>query len=269
MGLGDNLMATGFAKGAAARGKRIAFGHGKNIIWDQHSEEIFRNNPNIARPGSEGDKDLEWVPFYKGNRIYNRYDHVRDRWIWNYDFRPIPGELFFDPKELAFAKNFGKGFVLIEPNVPSYKGCAKNKTWSESRYINVVQLLKAKGYDVRQFSYINRPLPGVSAIQTPSFRHALAVLSQAALYIGPEGGLHHGAAAVGIPAVVIFGGFIPPQVTGYEDHINLTGKADIFCGSMRPCPHCEAAMKRIKSKHVYDAAKEMLECNKQIEQKAS
>jgi hypothetical protein len=261
MGLGDNLMATGFAKGAAKHGKRIAFGNGETILWDQYSEQIFQYNPNIARPGDEGASDLEWIPFYKGNRLYNKHDLAKERWIWNYDFKAVPGEMFFTEKELKFAKGFGNGFVLIEPHVPTYKGCAPNKTWSLNRYRNVVQMLKIKGHDVRQFSHAGDALPGVGAIHAPTFRHALAVLSQAALYIGPEGGLHHGAAAVGVPAVVIFGGFIPPQVTGYRHHINLTGGTDHFCGSLTPCKHCEEAMLAIKSKHVYDAAKVFLECS--------
>jgi hypothetical protein len=32
MGYGDELMATGMARGAAARGKRVAFGDGQRII---------------------------------------------------------------------------------------------------------------------------------------------------------------------------------------------------------------------------------------------
>lgn len=261
MGLGDNILASGIAKGAKDRGKRIAFGDGSSIIWDQHSEQIFRGNPNIAPPGSEGCSDLEWVPFYKGNRIYNRHDYGKDKWIWNYDFKAIPGEIFFHPKELRWAEQFGKGFILIEPHVQNYKGSAPNKSWPFIRYSNVVQLLRQNGHVIKQFSYGQEILSGVEAIQTPSFRHALAVLSQAALYIGPEGGLHHGAAAVGLPAVVIFGGFIPPQVTGYDSHISLTGGANYFCGSLTPCQHCQDALLSIKSKHVNDAAKELFECS--------
>lgn len=260
MGLGDNLMATGFAKGAKACGKRIAFGDGNTILWDQHSEQIFRGNPNIAPPGSEGAKDLEWIPYYKGHRVYNRHDHAKDKWIWNYKFQAVPGEMFFHDKELAFARQFGNDFIVIEPNVQNYKGSAPNKTWPMIRYINVVNLLKQKGFSVKQFSYGSEMIPGTEHIQTPTFRHALAVLSQAALYIGPEGGLHHGAAAVGIPAVVLFGGFIPPSITGYDSHINLTGGAEYFCGSLRPCQHCQDALLAIKSKHVNDAAKELLGC---------
>ena len=63
-------------------------------------------------------------------------------------------------------------------------------------------------------------------IKTKGFRHALAVPQNASLYIGPEGGLHHGVASVGVAAVVLFGDFIPPAVTGYSHHANLTGGGD-------------------------------------------
>lgn len=248
MGLGDNLMATGMARGANARRKRIAFGDGSKIIWDKNSKVIFQNNPNIAPPGSEAAWDLEWIGYHKGSRIYNRQDG--NRWVWNYDFKPQPGEMFFLSAERRFGESFGKGFVIIEPNVPAHKSVAPNKQWPKERYDRVAAELIAQGYHVRQF--IHGPGHRVSEaqqIRTHSFRMALSVLSNAALYIGPEGGLHHGAAAVGIPAVVLFGGFIPPQVTGYDGHVNLTGGAEA-CGNFTPCQHCTEAMARIECEEV-------------------
>lgn len=255
MGLGDNLLATGMARGAKARGKRIAFGDGEKIIWDQHSEFIFRNNPNIALPIHDTtEPDIEWVPFYKGNRLYNSHDRALDRWVWNYDFKPIPGELFFSDHELAFAHTINPGFVLIEPQVQAWKTSAPNKTWPLVRYEKVARRLSQAGYEVRQFTYPGtRPLRCAKPIRAKDFRHAIAALSRAALYIGPEGGLHHGAAAVRIPGVVIFGGFIPPQVTGYDFHTNLTGGATA-CGSLHKCDHCRAAMESIKASEVVDHA---------------
>lgn len=256
MGLGDNLMATGMARGAHARGKRLAFGDGHRIIWDQHSELVFRGNPNIAPPGSEGARDLEWRAFYKGHRIYNKPDGKR--WTWNYDFRPVPGEMFFSADEQAFADKCGRGFVLIEPNVPQFKSCAPNKQWAVDRYQSVASQLLKSGHAVRQFLYPGAVrLNGVTGITTPSFRHALAVLHNADLYVGPEGGLHHGAAAVGIPGVVLFGGFVPPQVTGYATHTNLTGGATA-CGSLKRCRHCLDAMIRISVDEVFGACQKHL-----------
>jgi hypothetical protein len=257
MGQGDQLMATGLARGAKARGKRIAFGDGRNIIWDNNSAAIFRCNPNIARPGSERDSDIEWTRYYKGHRIYNR---LGDRkWIWNLDFHATPGEMFLDDDEKIAGLRHGSGFVLIESNVEAHKSVAPNKDWGRAKYQAVADYLMDRGVRVAQFSYAKGapPLGGVEIIRTLSFRDAIAILANAALYVGPEGGLHHAAAAVGIPGVVLFGGFIPPSVTGYETHTNLTGGA-VACGSLLPCQHCKKAMQAISVEEVCKAALERL-----------
>jgi ADP-heptose:LPS heptosyltransferase len=245
------------ARGAAARGKRIAFGDGNSILWDHHSEQIFRGNPNVAKPGSERDDDLEWLPFYRGNRIYNRQG--AGKWIWNYQFKATPGEIFLTSDETEFADRHGRGFVLIEPNLPEFKSCSPNKRWDGARYVKVAKLLKKSGFDVVQLVHggSRHQLSDARPIKTGSFRQAMAVLKNAALYIGPEGGLHHGAAAVGVPAVVLFGGFIPPAVTGYDGHINLTGGAEA-CGSLKACAHCADAMDKITVPMVCDAANHLL-----------
>lgn len=251
-------MATGMARGAAKRNRRVAFGDGQRIIWDHLSEQIFSGNPNIAPPGSEGNFDLEWIQFYRGNRIYNRQSG--DHWVWNYEFHAIPGEIEFTPDELWFADQFPEKLVLIEPNVPPRKTSSANKQWPVERYVDVAMRLKSDGYRTAQFGHdhLGNTLPGALTIKPPSFRHALAVLARAALYIGPEGGLHHGAAAVGTPAVVIFGGFIPPSVTGYAKHANLTGDVTA-CGSLKRCRHCVEAMVSIRVKHVLAAARDQLD----------
>ena len=255
MGLGDQLMATGLAKGAAARGKRIAFGDGHRIIWDKNSLEIFRKNKNIAIPGSERDNDIEWCNFYRGHRIYNRQEG--GRWVWNYDFKPIPGELFFSPDEANFASKLRPDFILIEPNVPWWKSVAVNKDWGLKKYQAVADELKRKGQRVAQLSFGKQRLQGVEVIYAGDFRTAVAALAKAKFAVLPEGGLHHGAAAVGIPAVVLFGGFIPPSVTGYDFHINLTGGAEA-CGSIHQCQHCRAALDAISVDEVLAACKKLI-----------
>jgi ADP-heptose:LPS heptosyltransferase len=260
MGCGDQLMATGMARGAKARGKRIAFGDGRKLIWDKHSAEMFRGNPNIAGPGSEHHKDVEWVRYYKGLRIYNTQHKPTERWVWNHDFKPIPGELFFDEAETKGATRYGEGgFVLIEPNVEAWKTAAPNKVWPKDRYQAVADELRGRGYRVAQFSYPTATvrLAGVEQFATRSFRDAAAILGRAALFIGPEGGLHHAAAAVGTNAVVLFGGFIPPSVTGYDGHANLTGGAQA-CGRYTPCDHCRQAMAAIAVEDVLAPALERL-----------
>ncbi len=258
MGFGDEILATGMARGAKARGKRIAFGDGEKIIFSPWSEIVFRGNPNIAHPGDERDEDIEWIAHYKGSRLYNSPSH--GRWIWNLDFRPVPGELFFSDEELEFAEKVGSDFVVIEPNVPAHKSVATNKDWGAPRYDAVATRLAIEGRRVVQFIYptARTKLIAAEQVKCPSFRHGLAVLSKAQLYIGPEGGLHHGAAAVNVPAVVLFGGFIPPAVTGYPGHTNLTGGA-IACGRVQRCRHCQDAMNAISVQKVLLSAKRHLE----------
>lgn len=256
-------MATGFARGARGRGKRMAFGDGRKIIWDHNSAAIFgdrgntNENPNVARPGDEGGRNLEWFPFYRGNRIYN--ENGGDRWIWNYTFKAKPGEMFFTEAEKQVSLGHGAGFVLIEPNLPQQKPASVNKQWPVERYREIARRMIRDGMRVAQFYYGSGPrIEGAIHIKTPSFRHALAVLKNASLYIGPEGGLHHGAAAVGVPAVVLFGGFIPPAVTGYDGHANLTGSADEACGMWSKCDHCLKAMGSISVEEVHHAARQRL-----------
>lgn len=257
IGLGDDLMATGMAKGAHARGKRIAFGNNRIIKWGPHSRIIFKGNPNIAPPGSERANDLEWVRYYKGHRIYNHQEG--NRWIWNKEFRAKPGELYFSADELSFAHWAEPGFIVIEPNVPPEKKHAVNKQWPVDRFEAVAREFVAAGYRVMQFGYptAKHRLQNAQYVNTPSFRHAAALLQRARLAILPEGGMHHAAAAVGVRAVVLFGGFIPPSVTGYDMHANLTGGAEA-CGLLERCQHCAEAMAAITADDVVKAADGLL-----------
>ena len=253
LGLGDEIMATSFAKGAKARGKRIAFGDGKQYVESPWQRIIFQGNPNICLPNQIHEPNVEWVPFYKGHRIYNRPGPNR-RWIWNYEFKAQPGEFFFGSDELEFATVFRKGFVLVEPNVPMHKSSAVNKNWGMDRYQAVADLLLRDGHHVVQFAHHGYPaLKGVIVRECPSIRHAAAAMRRAAVIVCPEGGTHHACAAIGKRAVVVVGGFIPAQIIGYDFHVNLTGGAE-SCGSLMPCAHCARALKAISVEEVYAAA---------------
>ncbi len=247
VGYGDDIMASGMAREIRLRGKRAAFGNGHKIIWGPWSEEVFRHNTGIARPGNENADDIEWVDYYKGHRNYNRATAAR--WVWNYDFRPTPGEIFFSGDEEEFSERIGRDFVVIEPNVPWHKSVAVNKDWGLLKYQAVADRLKRAGHDVVQFTHGRNRLNGVRIVATPTIRHALAALRSSRFAVLPEGGLHHGAAAVGTSAVVLFGGFIPPEVTGYAMHVNLTGGAKA-CGSLQKCQHCRDALDKITVEEV-------------------
>jgi hypothetical protein len=84
------------------------------------------------------------------------------------------------------------------------------------------------------------------------------------VYVGHEGGLHHAAAAVRLPAVVIFGGFITPAVTGYAEQVNLTAPGlgvahPLGCGRRVDCPHCADAIAQITPELVAQEVRKVLE----------
>lgn len=264
MGYGDNVMATGMARGAADRGKRVALGDQaeRRIRWDHNSELIFRHNPNLAPAKSQDDPDLEWIKYYKGHRLYNAPDHAQQKWRWRSSWGGAPqGEMYFTDEELRSAENFGSDYVVVEPNVPNWKTVAPNKQWPASRFEEVAEEVRSWGRTVVQLQYGEKhTLRAAWQARTTNYRWAVLVLSRAAYALLPEGGLHHGAAAqvrtVGgslvrdhVPAVVLFGGFIPIRTTGYSFHANL-GSASEGCGSFRPCAHCAKAMEEITADQV-------------------
>jgi ADP-heptose:LPS heptosyltransferase len=258
MGYGDDIIATGLARGMREHGKRAAFGDGKRIIWGPWSNEMFKHNPNVAAPGAECSTDLEWIPHYKGSRIYNKLKN--GKWVWNYTFKAVPGEFYFSKNEEDLGAAFnGTDFIVIEPNVPWQKEVAPNKDWGREKYEVVANKLKSSGHQIVQFMHKNSQykLECAKKLEFQKFRDVISVLARSSLYIGPEGGMHHAAAAVGIPGVIIFGGFIPPAVTGYDGHTNLTGGAQA-CGSIKPCKHCSEALRKITTDQVVHEALRML-----------
>jgi ADP-heptose:LPS heptosyltransferase len=154
----------------------------------------------------------------------------------------------FTPAELAFAEPY-RGMVMIEPNVKAIGHT--NKAWRWDRWRQTLERVLT---EVQQTPLICSPTPeaadrmsggGAVGVVTPTFRHACAVLSVCKAFVGTEGGLMHAAAAVGTPAVVLFGGFISPEVTGYASHTNLFTGSGLGCGARIDCQHCRDAMDRI------------------------
>lgn len=195
-------------------------------LWDY--------NPRFANPEESG--DFQILANGPGLRPYI-LRKAPGRWIWATEWTPEPGEIYLTRAEMAFGEAHA-GHVIVEPHIKP--GASPNKRWARWQ-----ELVDAIGLPWAQMGPPGmRALAGVRHIVTETFREACAVLAHSQAYVGPEGGLHHASAAVGLPAVVLFGGFISPQQTGYAAHRNLfTGGEP--CGMRYPCEHCRQAMDRI------------------------
>ena len=128
-------------------------------------------------------------------------------------YKPYPADLKVLDLDLS---HFGD-FVFIEPHTKTMTS-ANNRDWGWENFCQVVARVACRFV---QPSYGLPILPGVEPIRTKTFLDGIAVLKKASTGLMAEGGLMHAAAAVGVPSVVIFGGFISPQSTGYDMHTNL------------------------------------------------
>ena len=248
MGWGDQLMAAGEARHvhqATSRKVVITNNAGAaqwSVLWEGLPYILRTSEPNCAR-----------VISASGQRPYilGKFPH---RWRWK-AYTPRPAEIAFTADEIAFARPY-HGMVMIEPNVKAIGH--RNKAWLGAYWHSLLEQLQ----DVRTVQCLapgSQPLNAISThVITPTFRHALAVLSVCRALVTTEGGLMHGAAAVGVPAVVIFGEFISPEVTGYAMHRNLYTGTGLGCGSRLQCKSCRSAMERIKPADVLANLKEIL-----------
>lgn len=258
MGYGDEIIGSGLARGAYNRGKLIAFGDGKKIIWSDQAKMIYQNNPNVAplETHTVANPKLQWIPYYRGHRFYGEIKNNKWVFVENGLWTCPKGELFFSNEEKEFGlKHAREPFVVIEPRVKIHGATAGvNKQWPVDRYAAVAGYLNKIGIRVVQFvpTGSKKLLLGIEVVETPNIRFAFSVLEHADLYIGPEGALHHGAAALGTNAVVIFGGFNSPKATGYAEQVSLAVGEP--CGSIHPCVHCREAMNSITVDEVIDHA---------------
>lgn len=243
--MGDEIMASGEARAARARDSRRVqiIGREGTPRWN----ELWEGNDDIARPGQSG--DYQRIVNGPGVRPYLAGKSAT-LWTFNLDYRAQRGRLVLTEQEQAYGERYA-GRIIVEPHIKAK--ASPNKNWGWTRWNKLAYLLQRAGLMVTQIGpHGTKLLDGADLVVTPTFRHACAVMARAQAAVLPEGGLHHAAAAFNVPAVVIFGGFIPVELTGYEGHVNLGASGADACGMRVPCKHCEEWMAAIKPEAVAD-----------------
>lgn len=246
MGIGDSLMASGEAR-KLYKSNRLP-----SVVVDRYGRpywvDVWDGLPYLikraaGRPHNRLQNGPGIRPYIAGKTVNN--------WTWRV-YTPIPAEIVFTPEELAFAAPY-HGQVMIEPNVKNIGH--DNKAWIAARWL---ELSKTRSDFVQCVSDPSQALPAhVLKVLTPTFRHAAAVQSVCAAFIGTEGGLHHAAAATKTPAVILWSEFISPEITGYSSMSNLrhAGKP---CGNRLACVSCRKSMEAITVDEVVQALEKLL-----------
>jgi len=175
---------------------------------------------------------------------------TRGRYQFNMDFRAPRGKIDLSLELLEFGWRH-PGHVIVEPHIKGTVS-ARNKDWGWARWQDLVDRVDLPW---AQFDYGRELLEDVTTIKTESFWHGVAVLGESMGLVTTDGGLHHAAGALGVKAIVIWGGYAPPIVLGYDDHINLAIDEPDCLGMKAPCEACGLAMAQISVDEVASACK--------------
>jgi hypothetical protein len=243
MGIGDELMMAGEARRRAAGTAR------RYAMADQHGQPkwhpVWEQCEHVARPGEASDGTIGYVD---GRRPYCA-EKTPTRWTWR-EYAPTPAQLVPFPPEALKLRRAAANAVVFNPTIKG--GASPNKQWGSDRWRS---LIRSCG-DLRWVQIGEGGSPeyrGAERVVTRNFFEAVAVISGARAVVLHEGGLHHAAAALGVPAVVIYGGYISPRVTGYAAQRSLfVGSPEwpLGCGSRNLCRHCSEAMQSIRPDQV-------------------
>lgn len=246
MGAGDEIMALG-----RAELQHIATGQPCAILdrnGNRRDHELWHHNPafdkNAEQTITDGSGVRPYITRWEGNHA-----------IYNLKYRPRAGKVHLTMKEYQFCSDLDFPFAVVSPTIKD--NASPNKDWGEDRWEEVIDgfplpvlQLGPEGTEV---------LPSAVLYRTPTMRHAAAVVARSAIVLTAEGGIHHLAASMSRPAVVVHGGFTPPEVTGYKTHVNLTGNTNhTGCGKWEACPLCMKALDRITPAMVKEAAQGIL-----------
>ena len=282
MGYGDAIMATYYAKIEKQKypDRQVVVGNYKTKL--ALNSKVFYNNPNISDPKKLDEKRIvHFVDHNNTNRPYIDWQKTtKHKYYWNFGHRAMPGELYFDKQEISEAQNTiteadifwessntaeHKGIIFIESSkIAKIKSkCGENQSWGFEKWDKTVEILKKNYliiYPTHDNSFNHRGIFSYNC----SFRVACAILKYCNLYLGPEGGFAHAAAALSKPGVVVYGGWIPPQVIGYDFHENLYVDLEGSpCGIRdRECDHCKKCMDLITVDNVVNAVERNI--NKKI-----
>ena len=268
MGYGDDLLVTSLAAKIKKQfpERQIVIG----IAEKNHAfhSPIYENNPNIADCRNlDNNKPIHLIDYHELNRPYIDYKKsIPNNYVWR-NFKPVPGEIFFSDQEkieakkiISEAKEFWNAYhnkkfrrmifletssTKIDDTQFSFKH--KNKDWGIQNWTRLINKLKNDYLIIQSNHTHTKKIDGIFTPQEMDFRIGCALLEEVDFYVGPEGGFGHVAAALNKKAVLYFGGWISPNVIGYDFHENIYYEdKQSPCGvKSKLCEHCSKARKVI------------------------
>jgi ADP-heptose:LPS heptosyltransferase len=158
----------------------------------------------------------------------------------------------------------GRPLVVVHPFSGFF--AARTKQWNFAHWKKLLEILPP-GIETVRFSDQDEPATPTERtlhrdILGADLRVIAALLESADAFVGQDSGLAHLATALGVPAVVIFTGYVPPDMFGYPQNINLAPDLPyIPCWCEDGCPPCkgEICTRAVQPEKVLESILKVLE----------
>lgn len=268
-GLGDELLCTAALvewRRRKARNVWVMTSHPTLFAGLDSRSSILPNDPRYPRLCAVLNREMRFLS-------YSRYDSETDRDV------PPPRHLIAEicrrsgltgivklrpycslaPDELARADEF-RNLAAIQTSTLNAHVPMRNKQWPAARFQECVDRLAASLRFVQLGSSEDPPLRNVIDLRgQTSLRESAAILHGARLFLGPVGFLMHLSRAVDCPAVIIYGGREPPELTGYSCNENVVARPSCSpCWQRSRCDFAHVCTESISADAVVGATRMVL-----------
>jgi len=243
--LGDALFMTTVAREVRRREPAL------KVAVKTHWPPLFLNNPDIASVAAIRE------PFVANGGVQVGYDEPWPPPRGKHILETICSRLGIDgpikigthylptDEERRIASEMrppnGRALVVVHPFSGFF--AARTKQWHFAHWKRLLEMIPPEIETVR-FSNHDEPAtpaerPHHRDILGAELRIAAAILESADAFVGHDSGMAHLATALGVPCVVIFTGYVPPDVFGYPQNVNLVPDLPYTpCWQGNGCPPC-------------------------------
>lgn len=233
----------------------------KKIIVETKFPELFLHNPYVDWVTDKHIKTTK--KFIKPKyRIYKETKKSIYEQMLSYvsDKKKGAPQLFLTEEETAKYATDEKYFVITPVGKMDFS--ANRKEWGFENFRRLAEMILATGkYKIAQIgSPKDKLLEGAKDMRGLPVRESASVIKNSCGFIGLEGGLMHLSRAVNVKSLIIYGGFINPEISGYDENVNIANLVDCspcFTSEQR-LTYCDSmkCMKQIKPEFVFEKLKE-------------
>ena len=273
MGWGDYIMASGHVRRIKINNPQIQVLIKSPFNTTQFYRDVFKNNPYITHE-NDLKKDR---PLIRINRVEaGKVNKEKNRIIWNNERVSEVGDFYSSNQEVEFANKFliqaNKDWVSKNKKKPKaviyISDTAKttttvknektkkfnyshyiNKEWGKKKWSEFINMIE-KDYLVIKSSPTNETNTINVYSAKCDFRSIKAIMDKSDFFIGNEGGLSHLWATTRKKGIVLFGHWIPPYLTGYSFHTNISANTNNHCGSLDICDDCQNFFKNLSPEFI-------------------